>query len=147
MPIMVMPRIMLLHIFAACPAPLSPQCTTWPPIMSNNGAARVNAAPLPPAIKVSVPAVAPPIPPETGASTANNAAAVASIATLRAVSTSTVEQSTNPVFFAITGMISAATLRRIVPFGNIVMTASCPAAASTAVPAMVMPATVTFAVS
>ncbi len=61
---------------------------------SKSGRAVSKASGLPPAMKVRVPAAAPPVPPETGASTASRPAAVASAAAARALSTSTVEQST-----------------------------------------------------
>src|SRR6185503_15140535 len=63
------PRIMLLQILAACPAPTSPQwMTRLPTTPSRNGLAASNAALLPPHMMVSVPALAPLTPPETGAS-------------------------------------------------------------------------------
>ena len=65
---MLMPRIMLLQILAACPAPASPQWTTRLPIASRIGLALAKASWLPPAMKVSVAAFAPPTPPDTGAS-------------------------------------------------------------------------------
>src|SRR6202048_3251232 len=66
--IMEMPRIMLLQIFAACPAPASPQCTTFLPIASRIGFAAAKASAAPPAMKVNGAALAPPVPPDTGAS-------------------------------------------------------------------------------
>ena len=59
---------MLLQIFAAWPAPASPQWTMRPAIGLRIGSALAKASALPPAMKVSVPAAAPPVPPETGAS-------------------------------------------------------------------------------
>jgi hypothetical protein len=94
---------------------------------------------LPPAMKVSVPAAAPPTPPETGASTGRRPAASASAATARALSTSTVEQSTKAAPGVMAGMISAATARRIAPFGSMVITTSAPRAASAAEAAGVTP--------
>ena len=66
---MVAPRIMLLQIFAAWPAPSSPAWITALAIGSRNGRARSNASSVPPTMKVRVPAAAAAIPPETGAST------------------------------------------------------------------------------
>src|SRR6187401_3025687 len=66
------PKIMLLQIFAACPALASPQCTILPAIGCSTGSASAKASCDPPAIKVSVPAAAPAVPPDTGASTDSN---------------------------------------------------------------------------
>ena len=83
---MVAPRIMLLQILAACPAPAPPQWTMRLPMFSRIGFARANASSEPPHMKVSVPPVAPPTPPETGASRVSTpAAAPASCALLGAV--------------------------------------------------------------
>ena len=128
----VAPRIMLLQILAAWPAPASPQWTAFWPMISNSGRTVANASSLPPAMKVSVPAAAPPIPPETGASSDPNSAAAACAATSRALSTSTVEQSHRIAPGFIAGITCAATDFRICPFGSMVMTTSAPAAASTA---------------
>ena len=87
------PRIMLLQILAACPLPLAPACTMFLPIFSRIGLASPKLASPPPTMKVSVPAVAPPTPPDTGASTISRPALAASAATWRALSTSMVEQS------------------------------------------------------
>ena len=143
---MVTPRIMLLQIFAACPAPASPQCTAFCPMMSKRGLAVAKACVDPPAIKVSVPPDAPPIPPDTGASTAIMPASSAACAVFFALSTSTVEQSMNSVPCAIWGIACAATCRRIDPLGSIVITASMPATAAsrlsaTRTPSAVVPAT------
>ena len=59
--------------------------------------ARVKACVLPPTMKVSVPAAAPPTPPDTGASSISRPLASAAAATSRAVSTSIVEQSISSV--------------------------------------------------
>ena len=72
-PIMEMPRIMLLQILAACPAPAPPQCTIFLPIFSSTGFAAANALSSPPHMKVSVAPLAPPVPPDTGASTESDA--------------------------------------------------------------------------
>ena len=60
---------MLLQILAAWPAPAPPAWITALPICSSKGRARSNASSLPPTMKVSVPASAAAMPPETGAST------------------------------------------------------------------------------
>jgi hypothetical protein len=77
--------------------------------MSNSGFTRAKAASLPPAMKVSVPAAAPPTPPDTGASSAPRPAAAACAATARALSTSTVEQSHSTAPGAMAGITCAAT--------------------------------------
>src|SRR6056297_2124858 len=128
----VAPRIMLLQIFAAWPLPGGPQWTALAPMIPNSGSALAKASSLPPAMKVSVPASAPPTPPETGASTGRSPAAMASAATARALSTSTVEQSTKAAPACIAGMMSLDTARRISPLGSMVMTTSAPCAASAA---------------
>ncbi len=86
---------MLLHSLAACPAPLAPAWITVLPIAASTGCARAKASSLPPTMKVSVPADAAAIPPETGASTMAYPAFPAACATLRAVATSMVEQSSS----------------------------------------------------
>ncbi len=70
---MEMPRIMLLQILAACPAPAPPQCTIFLPMFSSTGLAAANALSSPPHMKVSVAPLAPPVPPDTGASTESDA--------------------------------------------------------------------------
>ena len=79
------------------------------PMISKSGSALAKASALPPAMKVSVPAAAPPMPPETGASTKSRPASVAASAALRALSTSTVEQSIKSAPWLICWMASAAT--------------------------------------
>mmetsp|Transcript_18094 Transcript_18094/g.27957 ORF Transcript_18094/g.27957 Transcript_18094/m.27957 type:complete len:283 (+) Transcript_18094:5356-6204(+) len=116
-------------------------------MMSKRGWAAANAASDPPAMKVNVPPAAPPIPPETGASTLKSPAASASCATARALSTSTVEQSISVAPGRIAGMTSAATLRRIAPLGSIVITTSCPVAAAATVAAWATPSAVVPATS
>ncbi len=59
---------MLLQILAVWPAPTLPAWKMLAPMMSNSGRARSSAASLPPTMNVSVPAAAPAVPPETGAS-------------------------------------------------------------------------------
>ena len=88
---------MLLQIFAACPLPAPPACTMVLPIFCRIDSARVKACALPPTMKVSVAALAPPTPPETGASSINSPFCSAAPATARAVSTSMVEQSISSV--------------------------------------------------
>ncbi len=104
---MEMPRIMLLQSFAACPLPPGPQWTTLRPMTSRNGVAAATSASGPPTMKVSVPAVAPPTPPDTGASTARCPAPVAISAAARASATSMVDESTNSVSGSAVGTISA----------------------------------------
>ena len=130
---------MLLHILAAWPAPASPQSTAFWPMISNKEETAANPASDPPAMNVSVPPDAPPMPPETGASTANSPASPASCATARALSTSTVEQSKSVASVFIAGITSAATLRKMAPLGSIVMTTSASVAASTAFDATATP--------
>ena len=94
---------MLLQILAACPMPGPPQWTMRLPIASRIGFALSNASGEPPHIKVSVPAVAPPTPPDTGASSVSApASAPASWARL-ALSTSMVEQSITRAFCGAAG--------------------------------------------
>ena len=63
------------------------------PIACSIGSPRANAVSLPPTMKVSVAAVAPPTPPDTGASSISKPATRAASVTVRALSTSIVEQS------------------------------------------------------
>jgi hypothetical protein len=116
-------------------------------MISKSGLAVAKAASLPPTMKVSVPAAAPPTPPETGASRKPDArrfglgrhGAGAVDIDGRAV------ESTAP--FVMAGITSAATARRIAPLGSMVMTTSAPAAASAALAAVAAPSTVTPATS
>ena len=130
----------MLQIFAACPLPAAPQCTAFCPMIAKSGATASNAGRGPPAMKVSVPFVAPPIPPETGASMACSPWAVACAATVRALSTSTVEQSRCIAPGFIAGWSSAATARRMLPSGSMVITTSASCAAAAALGARVRPA-------
>ena len=98
-------------------------------------------------MKVNVPALAPPVPPETGASSAKIPRAAASCATARALSTSTVEQSNKMLPSCIAGRIWSATARRIAPLGSIVITRSARMIASAAEVALVIPSTMMPAVS
>ena len=88
---------MLLQILAAWPLPAPPAWTMVLPMVSRIGLARSKAASLPPTMKVSVPACAPPTPPDTGASSMARPLAAAAAATARAVSTSMVEESISSV--------------------------------------------------
>ena len=97
-PIVVIANNMLLQHFAAWPAPLSPQWTTFLPIASNNGWAASKFSWGPPTMNVSVPFSAPAVPPETGASRARCPASCTRSAASRASSTLIVEQSMNRVF-------------------------------------------------
>src|SRR6056297_2795814 len=134
--IMVAPRIMLLQILADCPFPAGPQYTAFCPMISKSSEAVLNPASSPPTMKVSVPAVAPPTPPDTGASSAESPASSACAATSRALSTSTVEQSSSTAPASIAGITSSATARRILPLGSMVMTTCASRAASAAVAAL-----------
>ena len=88
---------MLLQIFAAWPLPGPPACTMVLPMASRIDERASKARALPPTMKVSVPACAPPTPPETGASIISMSFASAAADTVRAVSTSMVEQSISSV--------------------------------------------------
>ena len=92
---MEMPSSMLLAIFATCPFPLPPAWKMFLPIASRIGLAFAKASSGPPAMKVSVPASAAAVPPETGASTIRKPPASACFAASRASSTAMVEQSMN----------------------------------------------------
>ena len=95
----VMPRIMLLQILAAWPAPASPQCTTRLPIASRIGLAALEGVlAARRTMKVSVAASAPPTPPDTGASSDGMPRRLGERVRLpRAESTSMVEESMNSV--------------------------------------------------
>lgn len=54
-PAMLIDMARLLHILAACPAPLPPQCTTFPAIGPKSGSAAASASSSPPTMKVSSP--------------------------------------------------------------------------------------------
>ena len=81
---MLTPAQRLLQSFAACPRPWSPTCTTSLPSASNSGRARSAAAAAPPTMIVSVPASAPIVPPETGASSASMPRGASAAASSRA---------------------------------------------------------------
>ena len=84
---------MLLQILAVWPLPEGPAWMIVRPIARSIGSARAKASASPPTMKVRVPASAPIVPPDTGASIICKPLAAASAATARAVSTSIVEQS------------------------------------------------------
>src|SRR5882757_1968861 len=136
---MEIPRIMLLQIFAAWPAPAPPQCTIFLPIFSSTGLAAANALSSPPAIKVSVAPLAPPVPPDTGASTEAMPCFAASAWACFALSTSMVEQSMISAPFAIDGMTSVQTEITCLPAGSMVMTTSAPLTAPTELSAIAAP--------
>ena len=92
-PTMEMPSSMLLAILATWPLPALPQCTTFLPMAERIGRAWSNTLTEPPTMKVRVPAAAPPVPPETGASSMGLPWAMARVATSRALSGSMVELS------------------------------------------------------
>src|ERR1700742_5403267 len=87
------PRIMLLQILPPAPAPAPPQCTIFLPMFSSTGFAAANALSSPPHMKVRVAPLAPPVPPDTGASTDAMPCLAASARACLELSTSMVEQS------------------------------------------------------
>ncbi len=99
-PIIEIPSSILLATLATWPLPLSPQCTMFLPMALRIGCTKSNSAWLPPTIKVRVPAAAPVVPPETGASIIEWPAACAALATSRALWGSMVEQSIRCVALA-----------------------------------------------
>mmetsp|Transcript_27913 Transcript_27913/g.90058 ORF Transcript_27913/g.90058 Transcript_27913/m.90058 type:complete len:214 (-) Transcript_27913:279-920(-) len=94
---MLMPRMRLLQSLATSPVPTSPQWKMFLPMCSRRGLARAKFSSLPPTMNVSVPACAPPTPPDTGASTKLVFLSAATEATLRDTAGSMVEQSINSV--------------------------------------------------
>ena len=76
---------MLLQILAVWPAPAPPAWKMLAPIFSSTGRARSRSASAPPTMKVSVPAMAPPVPPDTGASITATPRFAPASATLREV--------------------------------------------------------------
>ncbi len=118
------PRIILLQIFATWPLPASPQCTTRLPMRSRIGLPCAKACSEPPTMKVSVAALAPPTPPDTGASSVATPRAAASACALRALATSMVEQSMNSVPCRAAGTMSFHTESTCSPAGSMVMTMS-----------------------
>ena len=136
---MEMPKIMLLQILAACPAPAPPQCTIFLPMFSSTGFAAANALSSPPHMKVSVAPLAPPVPPDTGASTEAMPCLAASACACLALSTSMVEQSMISAPLAIAGTTSVQTDSTCLPAGSMVMTTSAPFTAATALSAIPAP--------
>src|SRR5580692_8574377 len=126
--------IMLLQIFATWPFPASPQCTMRLPMRSSTGLPRANACAEPPTMKVSVAALAPPTPPDTGASSVAKPLAAASLCARRASSTSMVEQSMNNVPCRACGTTSFQTDSTCSPAGSMVMTMSAFSVQSRALP-------------
>ena len=78
-----------------------------------------NASFSPPTINVNVPFSAPTTPPDTGESITTMEFFLASLDTCKALSTSTVEQSTSIVLSLHKGMSSSYTFLKIFPSGNI----------------------------
>ena len=95
-------------------------------MLSNTGFAAAKAFGSPPAMKVSVAPLAPPVPPDTGASTEAMPCLAARPWARTALSTSMVEQSMISAPLAIAGNISVHTERTCLPAGSIVMTTSAP---------------------
>ena len=137
--IMETPRIMLLQIFAACPAPGPPQCTICRPMACRSGCARANASSDPPTMKVSVPAAAPPVPPETGASMQGIPPASARACASLADPTSIVEQSISSVPGTRAGPSARYTSSTCAPPGSMVMTVPASRAASDKLSAIATP--------
>src|SRR5215470_6327310 len=132
-------RIMLLQILTPCPAPAAPQCTIFLPIFSSTGFAAANAFSSPPHMKVSVAPLAPPVPPETGASTERTPCLAASACACRALSTSIVELSMISAPWPMAGTISFHTDSTCLPAGSMVTTTSAPFTAPAAVSAITAP--------
>ena len=116
------------------------------PITSSIGLALANTSGLPPTIKVRVPAIAPPVPPETGASKKSMPSLVASSATLRASAAAMVLLSMTSVPFGrveskpfepLSPKNTACTCR---PAGNILITTWALLAASSGLLATLAPA-------
>src|ERR1700749_85668 len=115
-------RIMLLQILTPWPAPAAPQCTIFLPIFSSTGLAAANALSSPPHMKVSVAPLAPPVPPETGASTEATPYLAASACACLELSTSMVEQSIIRLPLVIDGTTSFQTDNTCLPAGRIEVT-------------------------
>ncbi|MDR8763926.1 hypothetical protein FEP90_05652 [Burkholderia multivorans] len=92
-PIIEIPSSRLLQSFAIWPVPVPPQWTTCLPIASSTGRICSNSAGSAPTMNVSVPACAPPVPPDTGASASRQSRCAAASASVRTVSGSIVLQS------------------------------------------------------
>ena len=78
-PLMLAATQIWLASFVKPPAPTSPHNTADAPVASNIGAARSNAAWVPPTMMASVPAIAPGSPPDTGASRKSMPASASSL--------------------------------------------------------------------
>ncbi|CUI79234.1 Uncharacterised protein [Achromobacter xylosoxidans] len=135
---------MLLQILATWPAPAGPAWKMFLPIFSSTGRARSSAAAWPPTMKVSVPAAAPPVPPETGASIMAIPRTSAAWATLRAESGAMVLHS---ITSALDGILPSRSWSRYRPStcllaGSIEITTSAPLTASAAEAADLAPASV-----
>src|SRR5579864_243118 len=142
-PAIVMPSTRLLQIFATCPVPVSPQRTMFFPIADSTGLTCSNAATLPPTMNVNVPAAAPPVPPETGASTNGLPCFVASSAHALTVAGSIVLESMIVTPFgmpASTPSSAVSTLFTWAAAGSIVITHSTSVTAAFAEPDALAPA-------
>src|SRR5258705_10045874 len=127
---MEMPASMLLQIFAACPAPAAPAWMMFLPIARRSSSARAKPACVPPTMKVSVPAAAPPTPPETGASRVTRPFSFSIAWKAAHDSTSFVEQSMTSAPGANGSALAGITASTWRPLGSIVITTSAPATAS-----------------
>src|SRR5664279_3629179 len=136
---MEIPSIMLLQILTAWPAPSPPQCTIFLPMFSSTGFAAANDLSSPPHIKVSVAPLAPPVPPDTGASTEPTPCLAANAWAALALSTSMVEQSMISAPFFMEGTTSVHTEITCLPAGSMVMTTSTPFTALTELSEMAAP--------
>ena len=139
---MLMPSSRLLQILAIWPVPTSPQRTMLRPICASTGCRVANKSALAPTMKVSVPACAPPVPPETGASATATPCLAAAAATSRMVCGSMVLQSTAGTPWPIpakTPSSPSQTLRTWAAAGSMVITSSAPVAASRGEPLMLPP--------
>jgi hypothetical protein len=119
--------------FAAMPMVGPPTWNTWPAIGSTSSAASATASSSPPSMNVSVPAVAPAMPPETGESTKRKPRAAEVSWQNRDVSTSTVDVSSSSAVLGAVAQTPPAppsTSRTCSPRGSDVNTASAPATAS-----------------
>src|SRR5271156_3704567 len=109
------------------------------PIASSSGLARAKASSAPPAMKVSVPPLAPPTPPETGASSVAAPARSPAACAWRALATSIVEQSTTSALRETAGRMSSQQAITWRPAGNMVKIASAPSTAALALAAIATP--------
>src|SRR4051794_5861732 len=142
-PAIVTPSTRLLQIFATWPVPVSPQCTMFLPIADNTGLTCSYALALPPTMKVSVPAAAPPVPPDTGASTKGLPCSAASSANAFTLAGSIVLESMIGTPFAMpasTPSCELNTLRTWAAAGSMVITHSTSVTAAFGEPAAFAPA-------